>query len=86
VLWAPRLLLGFPNPKQLIEQRAVMYNCLAQFLSIGDAGLIAQRDGLRQTVGGITVLDRPQLERRTCECYAVVKKGYDRLLSTTMAS
>jgi CRP-like cAMP-binding protein len=30
--------------------------------------------------GHITVLDRPQLERRTCECYAVVKKEYDRLL------
>jgi Mn-dependent DtxR family transcriptional regulator len=24
--------------------------------------------------GHITVLDRAQLERRTCECYAVVKK------------
>jgi CRP-like cAMP-binding protein len=30
--------------------------------------------------GHITVLDRVQLERRTCECYAVVKKEYDRLL------
>jgi hypothetical protein len=26
------------------------------------------------------VLDRPKLERRVCECYAVVKKEYDRLL------
>jgi len=31
--------------------------------------------------GRITILDRMQLERRTCECYAVVKKEYDRLLS-----
>ena len=30
--------------------------------------------------GHITVLDRPGLEGRTCECYAVVKKEYDRLL------
>jgi CRP-like cAMP-binding protein len=30
--------------------------------------------------GHITVLDRSQLERRSCECYAVVKKEYDRLL------
>ena len=29
----------------------------------------------------ITVLDRAGLELRTCECYAVVKKEYDRLLS-----
>lgn len=30
--------------------------------------------------GRITVLDRPGLERQVCECYAVVKKEYDRLL------
>jgi CRP-like cAMP-binding protein len=30
--------------------------------------------------GKITVLDRPRLEQRVCECYAVVKREYDRLL------
>jgi len=30
--------------------------------------------------GHITVLDRPALERLSCECYAVVKKETDRLL------
>jgi CRP-like cAMP-binding protein len=30
--------------------------------------------------GRITVLDRPKLEGLSCECYAVVKKEYDRLL------
>ncbi len=30
--------------------------------------------------GHITVLDRPKLEARVCECYAVVKKEMDRLL------
>jgi CRP-like cAMP-binding protein len=38
------------------------------------AGLINHRRG------HITVLDRPGLERRSCECYAVVKREYDRLL------
>ncbi len=38
------------------------------------AGLIDYRRG------HITVLDRPGLEARTCECYAVVKKEFDRLL------
>ena len=34
-----------------------------------------QRDGLiRYSRGKITVLDRPGLERASCECYAVVKK------------
>ena len=31
--------------------------------------------------GKITVLDRQQLEARVCECYAVVKREYGRLLS-----
>lgn len=40
-----------------------------------------QRDGLiRYSRGQIKVLDRPSLETRVCECYAVVKKEYDRLL------
>ena len=30
--------------------------------------------------GHIRVLDREKLEKRVCECYAVVKKEYDRLL------
>ena len=49
--------------------------------SISDAAGALQRDGLiRYERGRITVLDRPALERRSCECYAVVKKEYDRLL------
>jgi CRP-like cAMP-binding protein len=35
--------------------------------------------------GHITVLDRQGLEGRSCECYAVVKKEYDRLLPATIA-
>ncbi|SFU56492.1 Crp/Fnr family transcriptional regulator [Halomonas korlensis] len=31
--------------------------------------------------GRITVLDRPGLEERVCECYEVVKKEYDRLMT-----
>lgn len=31
--------------------------------------------------GRISILDRPGLEERVCECYSVVKKEYDRLLS-----
>lgn len=36
--------------------------------------------------GHITVLDRPGLESRTCECYAVVKQEYDRLLPNVIKS
>ncbi len=30
--------------------------------------------------GAITILDRPGLERASCECYAVVRDAYDRLV------
>jgi CRP-like cAMP-binding protein len=40
-----------------------------------------QADGLiHYSRGKITVLDRPRLEDKVCECYAVVKREYDRLL------
>ena len=46
-----------------------------------------QADGLIEySRGRITVLDRDQLELRVCECYAVVKKEYDRLLPAGIES
>ena len=40
-----------------------------------------QRDGIiNYTRGHITVVDRPKLEERSCECYKVVKAEFDRLL------
>ena len=48
---------------------------------VTDAAGRLQKEGLiRYRRGQITVLDRERLEQRTCECYAVVKKEYDRLL------
>jgi CRP-like cAMP-binding protein len=48
---------------------------------VTEGALALQKAGLiRYTRGRITVLDRPGLEGLTCECYAVVKKEYDRLL------
>jgi CRP-like cAMP-binding protein len=44
------------------------------------AGVISYRRGR------ITVLNRLRLEQRTCECYAVVKREYDRLLPPTLAT
>jgi CRP-like cAMP-binding protein len=39
---------------------------------------------IRYSRGRITVLDRAGLEHRSCECYAVVKREYDRLFSIPM--
>jgi CRP-like cAMP-binding protein len=36
--------------------------------------------------GRITVLDRPRLEDRSCECYAVVKNEFDRMLPHLIAA
>ena len=53
---------------------------------VTEGALRLQKSGLiRYSRGRITVLDRPGLERRTCECYAVVKKEYDRLLPEQIA-
>ena len=46
----------------------------AAALKLQEAGVIRYHRGL------ISVMDRPSLEKRTCECYAMAKKEQDRLL------
>ncbi len=54
---------------------------------VTEAALKLQKASLiRYARGHITVLDREGLEQRTCECYAVVKKEYDRLLPDLKAT
>jgi CRP-like cAMP-binding protein len=50
------------------------------------AGNLDKAGLIRYRRGHITVLDRDGLERRTCECYSVVKREYDRLLPETKAT
>jgi CRP-like cAMP-binding protein len=53
---------------------------------VTEAAVRLQTAGLiRYSRGRITVLDRPGLEERTCECYAVVKNECDRLLPPILA-
>jgi CRP-like cAMP-binding protein len=47
----------------------------------GAAGKLQEKGVIRYSRGHITVLDRPKLEKLSCECYAVVKKETDRLLT-----
>ena len=44
------------------------------------AGKLQKQGVIKYHRGKITVIDRPGLERKSCECYAVVKKETDRLL------
>ena len=54
---------------------------------VTEAALNLQKLGLiRYARGHISVLDRPGLEQRTCECYAVVRNEYLRLLPPRTAT
>jgi len=54
---------------------------------VTEAALKLQREGLiSYSRGHIHVLDRPGLEARSCECYVVVKREYDRLLPVQVAT
>lgn len=44
------------------------------------AGKLQAAGLIKYNRGHITILDRPGLEARVCECYKIVKKEYDRLL------
>ncbi|HVS26196.1 MAG TPA: Crp/Fnr family transcriptional regulator [Burkholderiales bacterium] len=50
------------------------------------AGKLQTAGLIHYSRGKITVLDRPKLEARVCECYAVVKRESDRLLPERVAA
>ena len=70
------------NGNQLVMTQELIANMLGvRREGVTEGALKLQSAGLiKYARGRITVLDRPGLEARTCECYAVVKKECDRLL------
>jgi CRP-like cAMP-binding protein len=75
-----------------VNELAMTQELIANMLGVRregvtEAALKLQQAGLISYARGrITVLDRAGLEQRTCECYAVVKKEYDRLLPEKLAT
>lgn len=67
---------------ELVMTQGLIANMLGvRRQGVTQSALKLQTDGLiRYQRGRITILDRRKLEHRCCECYAVVKKEYDRLL------
>jgi len=67
---------------ELVMTQALIANMLGvRREGVTEAAGSLQRAGLiRYSRGRITVVDRAGLETRTCECYGVVKREYDRLL------
>lgn len=65
---------------------AITQDLIANMLGVRREGVTAAAGRLQEarliqcSRGKIIVLDRPKLEARVCECYAVVKREYDRLL------
>ncbi len=75
------------NGTELVMTQELISNMLGvRREGVTEAALKLQAAGLiRYARGHISVLNRPGLERRTCECYRVVKKEYDRLLPDLVA-
>lgn len=78
------LLLSYDR---LHSNKLVMtHNLIANMLGVRREGITIaarhlQQEGVITYVRGtITLLNRPELEARVCECYQVVKNEYDRLL------
>jgi CRP-like cAMP-binding protein len=69
---------------QLVMTQELIANMLGvRREGVTEAALKLQKAGfITYARGHIKVLDRSGLEECTCECYAVVKKEYDRLLPT----
>ncbi len=85
-----RLLLTLdrlPSTAMMMTQELIANMLGVRREGVSAAAFRLQRDGLiRYSRGCIEVLDRLGLERRTCECYAVVKRECVRLLTDSEAT
>jgi CRP-like cAMP-binding protein len=85
-----RLLMGLD--RSLSNELAMTQEALANLLGVRREGITAAAIGLqragviRYRRGHIEVLDRPRLERRSCECYAVAHREYRRLIPLPLAA
>jgi CRP-like cAMP-binding protein len=70
-----------PSNKLLMTQELIANMLGVRREGVTDAAGRLQRAGVIEYCRGlITILDRPQLELLSCECYAVVRKETERLL------
>jgi CRP-like cAMP-binding protein len=85
--WLLLSLDRLPGTQMLMTQKLIAHmlgvtsaRATEAALKLRDVGLIDYEDGR------IKVLDRSALEKRSCECYKVVKQEYDRLLPLQLAA
>lgn len=80
--WLLASLDRLPGNELLITQEMIANMLGVRREGVTEAAGKLQSDGMiRYSRGHITILDRKKLEGRVCECYAVVKNEYERLLS-----
>jgi CRP-like cAMP-binding protein len=79
--WYLSCLDRVPSNKLTMTQEVIANMLGVRREGVAEAARKLQEAGLIHTGRGhIAVIDRPGLEARACECYAVVKREYDRLL------
>ena len=68
------------------DELVMTHDLISNMLGVRREGItvaaqkLASQDLIRNDRGTITLLDRPGIERRVCECYKVVNEEYRRLL------
>ncbi len=73
-----------PSDEFLLTQEFLAMMLGVQRTGVSAAAGALQRDGLiRYQRGNVTIIDRRGLLRRSCECYGVSKKEFDRLLGSS---
>jgi len=84
--WLLLSLDRLPGDELVMTQQLISNMLGVRREGVTEAAMNLQAAGLiRYARGRITVLDRLALEKRSCECYSVVKKEYDRLLPSKSA-
>jgi CRP-like cAMP-binding protein len=84
--WLLLSLDRLPGSELVMTQELIANMLGVRREGVTEGAVKLQKAGLiKYSRGRITVLDRPGLEARSCECYAVVKREYDRLLPTIEA-
>ena len=85
--WLLLTLDRLPSNELTMTQELIANMLGVRRVGVTEAALKVQEAGLISYARGrIKVLDRIGLERRSCECYQVVKDEYDRLLPMEMAA
>ena len=85
--WLLLSLDRLPGTEMVMTQQLIA-NMMGVHLEGATAGALKLHNAglIDYVLGRIRVLNRQGLEKRTCECYAVVKKEYDRLLPDKLAA